>query len=344
MKVMDTPRTGKLGPVVFYPSPYGLCCRPRIVPRDPRSEAQSLMRSILACCSAEWSRKLTEDQRKHWVAAALTVPSHPSLGLYSHLSGHQLSIKINSILRCIGQSPVLEPPAPVAFSPNPVVGLDISNDPEAGVRLLLNVGTLSEDVMVYGQPPCSAGRMKQRRVYYLGLAGPATNGQCDITSLYTAKFGAPGPGKKVFIVTCQTKNGWQAPESVFSAIVPPQPGGARLSTGAATLNSSAAQDTPNASHDSVIAAPEAGRTPAPQQSKSATPPAAPETPMSSPASAAGVSSQLHAVYKRSTRGVRGEHSSLKRVPVLSTCCAPLVHALQVALFRLGMLRLTGIGA
>ncbi len=109
------------------------------------------------------------------------------------------------------------------FSPNPVGGLDIVNDPESGVRLRLNVGTLSEDIMVFGQPACSAGRMKQRRVYYLGLAGPATNGQCDITDLYTARFGQPGPGQKVFIVTCQTKNGWQGQESVTSAVVPPPP-------------------------------------------------------------------------------------------------------------------------
>ena len=76
--------------------------------------------------------------------------------------------------------------------------------------------------MVFGQPPCSAGRMKPRRVYYLGLLGPAANGQCDITALYTARFGQPGTGQKVFIATCQQKNGWKAPESVTSAVVPPK--------------------------------------------------------------------------------------------------------------------------
>ena len=58
-------------------------------------------------------------------------------------------------------------------------------------------------------------------MYYLGLAGPATDGQCDITDLYTARFGQPRPGQKVFIVTCQTRNGWKARPSVFSVVVPP---------------------------------------------------------------------------------------------------------------------------
>ena len=167
-------------------------------------------------------KKLTEPQRQRWVTAAQIAPSHPSLGQYSHLSGQQLCVKINSTLRCIGQAPVEEPPAPVVFSPNPVGKLDIVNDPEGGVRLRLNVGTLSEDIMVFGHPPCSAGWMKPRRVYYLGLLGPATNSQGDITALYTARFGLPGPGQKVFVVTCQQKSGWEAPESVTSAVVPPK--------------------------------------------------------------------------------------------------------------------------
>ena len=77
--------------------------------------------------------------------------------------------------------------------------------------------------MLFGQAPCSAGRMKHRRVCYLGLLGPAINGQCDITAPYIARFGQPSPGQKVFIVTCQEKNGWKAQDHVTSAIVPPRP-------------------------------------------------------------------------------------------------------------------------
>ena len=114
-----------------------------------------------------------------------------------------------------------EPPLPVVFTPNPVGALSIVNDQQDGVRLLLNAGPVTEDIMLFGQPPCNAGRMKHRRVYYLGLAGPAANGQYDITAAYTARFGQPAPGQKVFILTCQTKNGWKAQDHVTSAIVPP---------------------------------------------------------------------------------------------------------------------------
>ena len=64
----------------------------------------------------------------------------------------------------MGQAPVDEPPAPVVFGPNPVGDLLIVNDEGGDVRLLLNVGPATEDIMLFGQAPCSPGRLKQRRV------------------------------------------------------------------------------------------------------------------------------------------------------------------------------------
>jgi hypothetical protein len=180
-------------------------------------------RDIFGSSSSGWGLKLTEPQRQRWLQSALTASSHPSLGQYSHLSGQQLFVKINSTLQCVGQALLDEPPAPVVFGPNPVGDLVIVNDEGGGVRLLLSVGPASEDIMLFGQAPCNSGRTKHRRVNYLGLLGLATNGQCDITAPYVARFGQPHPGQKVFVVTCQQKNGWKAQDHVASAIVPPRP-------------------------------------------------------------------------------------------------------------------------
>jgi hypothetical protein len=93
----------------------------------------------------------------------------PSAPGRSYLSGQQLCVKINSTLRCVGQPPVGEPPAPVVFGPNPVGDLTIDYDPAANVRLRLAMGAAGEDIMLFAQAPCSAGCMKHRRVNYLGL-------------------------------------------------------------------------------------------------------------------------------------------------------------------------------
>jgi hypothetical protein len=267
------------------------------------------MRAIFGSSSRGWGWKLTELQREHWDAAAQQVPSHPSLAQYSHLSGQQLCVKINSTLRCVGYPPVVEPPALVVFTPNPVGDLVAVTDEGGGVRLLLNVGPAAEDIMLFGQAPCSAGRMKHRRVCYLGLVGPATNGQCDVTAPYTARFGPPSPGQKIFLVTCQMKNGWKAQDHLTSAIVPPRP---------------------------LPGQPQSN-----QETKAETAPAT-GTPESQPAPVPVSFSAIRAVYKGCTPDARGLHNLLQRGHPLSTLCAPLVHGVKVALARLGMLDMPGV--
>jgi hypothetical protein len=271
------------------------------VPRDPKTEAQRKARLDFGISSQSWSRRLTDPQREGWDVAAQTVPTHPSLNAYSAMSGQQLCVKINATRRCVGQEPTNDAPAPVVFSPNPAGNLTIGYDEAGNVQLLLAVGAAVEDIMLYGQAPCSAGRMKHRRVCYLGLAGPATNGQCDITARYIAKYGPPAPGQKVFVVTCQQKNGWKAQEHVTSAIVPPRPAPDEEQRNQATK-------------DEAVAA--TGT----QEARTAP--------------AQGSSSLSRAMYKGSTPDARGVHKGLKRVHPLSTLCAPLVHSLRMAMARL----------
>ena len=225
MKVIESPRTGKIGDRVAYISPFGQCYHAYCVPRDPKTEARSHVRTSFGVSSRGYTFSLTEAQRQLWVTAAQTVPSHPSLGQYAHLDGHQLWIKIDHTLRLIGRPPALEPPAPVIFGTHPVGDLVALTDEAGDAGLLLNVTAATEDIMVFGQAPCSRGRMKPRRLYYLGLFQPANSGQYDITPIYTAKFVPPKPGEKVFILTCQHQNGWKGPEHLTSAVVPPQPAG-----------------------------------------------------------------------------------------------------------------------
>ena len=311
MKLLDSPRSGRLGAYVYYTTPFGQCCRALTMPRDARSPAQARARASFAACSQAWGRSLTEAQRQRWVAAAQTVPSRPSVGQYGPLSGQQFYVRINSVLDCIGQPPVTEPPAPVVFSPNLVTGLEIVQDPEAGLRLRLNVGVATEDIMVFGQAPCSPGRMKHRRVYYLGLLSPSQNGQSDITELYTARFGQPAPGQKVFIVTSQTRNGWKGPNWVHSAIVP--------------LPSTAK------SQQATEKAPVKKAKPA-----SASPSSTARTTVSS--------SSSQAMYKGSTPEARQERMENKHEPPLSILGTPLVHGLLGAIGWVGRLGRLAAGA
>jgi hypothetical protein len=133
---------------------------------------------------------------------------------------------------------LLLPPTPVVFGPNLVAQLTIRNG-EDGVRLLLNVaGPVTEDIMVFGQAPCSAGRMKRRNVAYLGLLPAPQDGLSNVTAIYVARYGEPRPGEKIFIVTCQQKDGWEGFDQETNEIVPEKPAEQQASnTGALTLQS-----------------------------------------------------------------------------------------------------------
>src|ERR1035438_2367775 len=127
---------------------------------------------------------------------------------------------------CIGRCGILLfPTVQIVFGQCPASQLVVRNG-ENGVRLLLRVsGPMAEDIMVFGQAPCSAGRMKRRNVAYLGLLPAPQGGMSDITHIYVARYGEPRAGEKVFIVTCQQKDGWEGYDQETNEIVPEKPAG-----------------------------------------------------------------------------------------------------------------------
>ena len=224
MKTLDIPKSGKCGTIVAYRGRYGQVQRQYLVPADPKTPARQHMRRGFGNFARAWSRVLTQAQREPWNVAGPKVQSKTKLGS-GPLTGQQLFQGLNSARFRIGAEMLLTPPARVVFGLSPIGQLSISNG-ENGVRLLLNVtGPVTEDIMVFGQAPCSAGRMKRRNVAYLGLLPAPQNGMSDITDMYVARYGEPRAGTKVFIVTCQRKDGWEGYERETNEIVPEKPPG-----------------------------------------------------------------------------------------------------------------------
>ena len=229
MKILFHPASGRWGNQVAFQSRYGQAMRNYCVPRNRRTPAQQHARGIFGHNSSTWGPGLSQEQRDRWNVAGPQVMSHPRCGQRGPLTGEQFYASINSVLGCVGLPALTEPPARVIFQLSPVRGLVATND-GGGARLLLKLAASpTEDIMVFGQAPCSAGRSKRRNVSYLGLLPLPVDGMSNIIDIYKAKFGEPRPGTKVFIVTCQQKNGWKGFDQESSAIVPDQPEGSQAS-------------------------------------------------------------------------------------------------------------------
>jgi hypothetical protein len=223
MKILDIPRSGKCGLTVAYQSPFGACLRQHVPQKAGLTPAREQVCAAFGGNSRKWAGKLSQEQRDRWTLGGAQVMSHPRLAQKGPLSGQQLWQAISSVRATVGLPEALEiPPRPV-FSPCNVGRLVIENGAD-GVRLYVAVsGELNEDIMVFGQEPCSCGRYKRRNVSYLGLLPPPIGGLSEVTRLYKAKFGEPRPGRKVFLVTCQEKEGWKGLDLETSAVVPAPP-------------------------------------------------------------------------------------------------------------------------
>jgi hypothetical protein len=220
VKTFDVPKSGKHRNTVFYMRNGRQCQREHVIPADPRTPAQRRARGAVTAAATAGSNLLTDEQRDAWSVAAEKIQSHPRLGQSGPLTWQQHFIGINSVLARVGRGLLVWPPEPVVFGPKPVKGLSISYC-NGRVRITLRVSRpVVEDIMVFGQAPCSAGRKKWRHGAYLGMLPAPIGGESDITRIYIAKYGEPEPGKKVFIRTRQQRNGWEDEAKDTSEVVP----------------------------------------------------------------------------------------------------------------------------
>lgn len=223
MQIYDIPKSGRCGDYVFYMRRRKLFRRRYVVPRNARTAARRHTRRSFGAIARAWGGKLTEQQRRAWMASGTKVKSHPRLWESGPLTGEMHFQGINNARARIGLEMLLWPPERVVFGPNPVTGLAVSyTDDHVKLRLRIS-GPVAEDIMVFAQAPCSAGRKKWRHGACLVLLPASQDAECDITDLYVQRYGEPEPGKKIFIRARQQKDGWEGRDHEFSEVVPVKP-------------------------------------------------------------------------------------------------------------------------
>ena len=80
-----------------------------------------------------------------------------------------------------------------------------------------------ENTIIRASAPVSQGRETCGDFRTIGTYPVPVGGSADITSLYTARFGAPPVAKKVYLRINQFVGGWESLPTTFWAIVPASP-------------------------------------------------------------------------------------------------------------------------
>jgi hypothetical protein len=106
------------------------------------------------------------------------------------------------------------------FDGNVITALELTNPGGVVAINLAASGTSAAFNLVWDAPPQSAGRFAVNDFYYLGELPAVESGKANITALYTAKFGAPAAGQKVFIRSKQMLDGYEDLPHQWSGIVP----------------------------------------------------------------------------------------------------------------------------
>lgn len=198
--VLDDLR-GKINNVVFQQSKSGLNMRTRVIPFNPQSTLQSVVRSVLSVAAKAFGQ-LTEAQIAAWNTLAATYTSLRNVfGEMYTISGANLHSTINANLAFSDQP--LSSVAPAAVSPVPVPEpASIYLDAAPGV-LTLNVSGFTGTgvtLVVSLAPVCSLGRSKPIGNYRKAANYVADLAATDMLSLYTTVFGtAPTVGLKFWV-------------------------------------------------------------------------------------------------------------------------------------------------
>jgi hypothetical protein len=219
MKILDIPQSGKRGLTVSQGGRNGQISRALVIPTNPQTDAQLRVRSFLGSVASQWGA-LTQAQRDAWTAVARQYQSKSRLGQSGPLTGFQLYTKINCSRLIVGNTVVTAAPAAPAFALLPVSGLVITNAAGVITLKLTAADAPADGSMLRGAAPCSAGRDVAPNVVYLGTLDSPVGGAINITAAYTARYGSPAAGKKVFVKVNQNVDGWEDTPRQFWAIVP----------------------------------------------------------------------------------------------------------------------------
>lgn len=196
MKILDIPKSGSVAGQTNSRNRFGQYIRSRAIPVNPNSSAQGQMRARFGDNSQAW-RSLTDAQRAGWSDLGLQLQRTDALGQTYTLTGLQAYIAINNNNLDAGSAVVSAAPALIS----PVGLLTATVTTTGGTLSLAYTATplsAGHKLFVYASPQRSPGRNFEGDYRLIFQSAAAAASPANILAAYTARFGAPVVGNKIF--------------------------------------------------------------------------------------------------------------------------------------------------
>lgn len=200
MKVLKPPQSGSLAGQTASRNRFGQYERTRAIPVNPASGAQGLVRARMAANSAAW-RALTSAQRAGWTGLGVSMVRSDSLGQTYSLQGNQAYASVNNLRLETGLTVVAD--APALVTPPVITGIVLTLTAIAfSIAYTPTPMPAATYLAVFASPQRSAGRNFESDYRFMKISAVAGASPLAILAEYTAKFGIPVLGNRIFI-SCQ---------------------------------------------------------------------------------------------------------------------------------------------
>jgi len=217
MKVLTAPQSGSQAGTTASRNRFEQYLRSRATPVNPSSAAQGLVRARMSANSAAW-RAITGAQRAGWVGLGTSMVRSDSLGQSYTLQGNQAYSSVNNNRVLCGLATVAD--APSLVTPPALLTATITLT-AASLSIAYTATPLAAAtyLAVFASPQRSAGRTYESDFRFIKLSAAAAASPVVALSEYTAKFGVPIVGNRIFFSLVCINLGFESGPLVTSAVV-----------------------------------------------------------------------------------------------------------------------------
>lgn len=217
MKILDVPQSGSLAGQTSSHNRFGQYRRTRAIPVNPSTTQQGVVRARVSANAALW-RTLTSAQRAGWSDLAASMSRSDSLGSSYLLNGFLAFVSVNNNNVMAGNATVTD--APSLVTP-PTILTAVVTLTAAAFSVAYTVTPLGAGARLcsFVSPQRSAGRAFEADYRLLQVSAAAAASPANLLAAYTAKFGVPVVGNRIFMSFTTFLNGFQSGPLVTSAVV-----------------------------------------------------------------------------------------------------------------------------
>lgn len=195
--------SGKLGGHVASRNKAGSYFRTKTTPLNPQTSSQLGVRASLSALAQQW-KSLTAAEQLAWNTAVGSFATTQIFGSSKSISGISLFVRINQNIGLAGGTTILVPPAVITVASLTSLSLTAVGGGAVTLTFAPTPVPANTAIQVRMTTNLSAGiafvKNHYRTVEYLA---PAASSPAVLTTAYTAKFGAPVTGSKIW-VECKT--------------------------------------------------------------------------------------------------------------------------------------------